>query len=154
MAEAPLTFPGIVPGLCGKRSLVVSETMTTVHAGGGGILTASSMIMEMEITAQIVTQPYLPDDHTTVGYEICVRHRRPIPVGESFTVSAEFLEVDGKRLLFRVEARNARELIGEGMLRRAIVRHRDSGRAKESSRVRGELTRSAECTPANRSPAS
>jgi hypothetical protein len=48
MAEAPLTFPGIVPGLRGERSLVVSEAMTTVHAGGGGILTAPSMIMEMD----------------------------------------------------------------------------------------------------------
>jgi predicted thioesterase len=43
--------------------------MTTVHAGGGGILTAPSMIMEMEVTAQLVTQPYLPDDYTTVGYD-------------------------------------------------------------------------------------
>jgi fluoroacetyl-CoA thioesterase len=127
MAEALLTFPGIVPGLRGERSLVVSEAMTTVHAGGGGILTAPSMIMEMEITAQVVTQPYLPDDYTTVGYEICVRHRRPTPVGDSFTVSAELLEVDGKRLLFRVEARNARELIGEGTLRRTIVRRGDLG---------------------------
>ncbi|MBI2962415.1 MAG: thioesterase [Deltaproteobacteria bacterium] len=122
MAEAPVRFPGIVPGLRGERRLVVSEAMTTIHAGGGGILTAPSMIMEMEITAQIVTQPYLPEDHTTVGYEICVRHRRPTPVGESFTVSAELLEVDGKRLLFRVEARNARDLIGDGTLRRTIVR--------------------------------
>ena len=122
MAGAPLTLPGIVPGLRGERTLVVSEAMTTVHAGGGGILTASTMIMEMEITAQLVTQPYLPDDYTTVGYEICVRHRRPTPVGESFTASVELLEVDGKRLLFRVEARNARELIGEGTLRRTIVR--------------------------------
>src|SRR5262245_10312042 len=156
MAETPLTFRGIVPGLRGKRSLVVSEAMTTVHAGGGGILTAASMIMEMEITAQIVTQPYLPDDHTTVGYEICVRHRRPTPLGESFTVWAELLEVDGKRLLFRVEARNARDLIGEGTLRRTIVRLGDLDyrfNGSESSKG-GELMRSAECTPANRSPAS
>jgi predicted thioesterase len=127
MGETPLKFPGIVPGLRGERSLVVSEAMTTVHAGGGGILTASSMIMEMEITAQIVTEPYLPDDHTTVGYEICVRHRRPTPVGESFHVSAELVEVDGRRLLFRVEARNPRQRIGEGTLRRTIVRRGDLG---------------------------
>jgi predicted thioesterase len=41
----------------------------------------------MELCAQDVTQPFLPNDHTTVGYEIYVRHRRPTPVGESFTVT-------------------------------------------------------------------
>ncbi len=85
------------------------------------------MILEMELAAQDSTQPRLPADHTTVGYEICVRHRRPTPVGESFTVTSELLEVDGPKLLFRVEARNAREVIGDGTLRRTIVRRGDLG---------------------------
>ncbi len=122
-----MSFPGIVPGLRGERRAVVSPAMTTTHAGGGGILTAPSMIMEMELTAQDVTQPFLPEDHTTVGYEICIRHRRSTPVGEAFTVTAELLEVDGRKLLFRVEARNAREVIGEGTLRRTIVRRGSLG---------------------------
>jgi predicted thioesterase len=120
-------FPGIVPGLRGERRAVVSAEMTTTHAGGGGIHTAPSMILEMELTAQDVTQPFLPEDHTTVGYEICVRHRRSTPVGEPFTVMAELLEVDGRKLLFQVEARNAREVIGEGTLRRTIVRRGSLG---------------------------
>jgi predicted thioesterase len=96
--------------------------MATTHAGGPGVLMAAWMILEMELAAEDSTQPFLPDDHTTVGYEICVRHRRPTTVGETFTVASELLEVDGTKLLFRVEARNARELIGEGTLRRTIVR--------------------------------
>jgi predicted thioesterase len=113
---------GIRPGLRGVRQIVVTESMTTAHAGGRRILTAPAMIMEMELTAQEVTQPFLPPDHTTVGYEICVRHRRPTPIGEPFTVVAEVREVDGGRLLFTVEAHNSREKIGEGTLRRTIVR--------------------------------
>ena len=115
-------FPGIVPGLRGERRVVVTPAMTTTHAGGPGILTAPAMIMEMELTAQDVTQPFLPDDHTTVGYEICVRHRRPTPVGEPFTIATELVEVAGGKLLFRVAAHNPRELIGDGTLRRTIVR--------------------------------
>ena len=49
-------------------------------------------------------------------------------MGEAFTVSSELLEVDGRKLLFRVEARNAREIIGEGTLRRTIVRRGRLGR--------------------------
>jgi predicted thioesterase len=127
----PALFPGIAPGLRGERSAVVTPAMATTHAGGPGALMAIWMILEMELAAQDSTQPLLPRGHTTVGYEICVRHRRPTPVGESFTATAELLEVDGPRLLFRVEARNARALIGEGTLRRTIVRR---GRLGETDR--------------------
>jgi fluoroacetyl-CoA thioesterase len=127
--SAPRTtsFPGVVPGLVGERRAVVSQAMATTHAGGLGVLTAAAMFLEMELAAQEATQPFLPADHTTVGYEISIRHRRPTPVGESFTATAELLEVDGRKLLFRVEARNARELIGEGTIRRTIVRRGSLG---------------------------
>lgn len=116
------SFPGIVAGLHAERRALVTPAMATTHAGGPGVLMAAWMILEMELAAQDSTQPFLPDDHTTVGYEICVRHRRPTPVGESFTVASELLEVDGRKLLFRVEAHNASELMGEGTLRRTIVK--------------------------------
>jgi fluoroacetyl-CoA thioesterase len=116
-----MSVSGLTPGLKGERRVVVTESMTTTHVGGR-ILTAPSMIMEMEVTAQELAQPFLPHGHTTVGYEICIRHRRPTPVGEWFTVAAELLEVDGRRLLFRVEASNAREQVCEGTLRRTVVR--------------------------------
>ena len=116
------SFPGLVPGLRGERRALVTPAMATTHAGGPGVLRAADMFLEMELAAQDATQPLLPADHTTVGYEISIRHRRPTPVGEWFTVTAELLEVDGRKLLFRVEARNAREIIGEGTIRRTIVR--------------------------------
>src|SRR5215467_4468130 len=111
-------FSGIVPGLRAERRAVVTPAMATTHAGGEAVLMAIGMILEMELAAQDATQRFLPEDHTTVGYEICVRHRRPIPVGDTFVSRAELLEVDARKLYFRVEAHNARELIGEGTLRR------------------------------------
>ena len=119
--------PGLVPGLRGERRAVVDRSMATTHAGGPGVLMAASMILEMELAAQDSTDHLLPAGYTTVGYEISVRHRRPTPVGESFVVRSELLEVDGRRLLFRVEAHNARELIGEGTIRRTIVRQGSLG---------------------------
>ena len=119
-APGAMRIPGLTPGLKGERRVLVTEAMTTTHAGGR-ILPTPSMIMEMEATAQDVTEPYLPLGHTTGGYEICIRHRRPTPLGEWFTVAAELVEVVGRRLLFRVEASSAREQIGEGTLRRTVV---------------------------------
>ena len=118
----PSAFPGIVPGLRGERRAVVTPAMATTHAGGRGVLMAIGMILEMELAAQDSTQPFLPDDHTTVGYEICVRHLRATPVGAAFTVTSELTEVDGRRLLFRVEAHSAQGKIGDGTLRRTVVR--------------------------------
>jgi fluoroacetyl-CoA thioesterase len=116
------SFPGLRPGLRGERRAVVTPAMATTHAGGEGVLMAIWMILEMEMAAQDSTEPLLPADHTTVGYEICVRHRRPTPVGEWFAVSTELVEVDGAKLSFRVQAKNVREVIGDGTLRRTVVR--------------------------------
>ena len=102
--------------------MIVTEAMTTGHAGGARILTAPSMILQMELTAQDVTDPFLRPDHTTVGYEICVTHRRATAIGEWFRVRAELTGVEGRHLVFKVEAHNDREKIGEGRLRRTIVR--------------------------------
>jgi fluoroacetyl-CoA thioesterase len=120
-------FPGLAPGLRGERKAMVTQSMATTHAGGPGVLMAAWMILEMELVAQDSTQRFLPEGYTTVGYEICVRHRRPTPVGETFVTRSELLEVDGRKLLFRVEAHNPRELIGEGTVRRTIVREGSLG---------------------------
>ena len=116
-------FPGIRPGLRGERQGIVTGDMVTTHAGGhrGGVLTTPSMIALMEDVAQEVTQPYLPADYTTVGFEVSVRHLAPTVLGERITVIAELLEVDGRKLLFRVDATNPKGRIAEGILRRTIV---------------------------------
>jgi len=116
-------FPGIRPGLHGQQRAIVTESMVTRHAGGDrGILTTPSMILLMEETAQEVTRPYLPADHTTVGFEISVRHLAPAPLGVEITLAADLLAVDGTKLLFAVSARHERRTIGEGTLRRTIVK--------------------------------
>ena len=117
-----MSDPGIRPGLTAERRVEVTEAMTTAHAGGRRILTAPSMIMQMELTAQDATDPFLRPERTTVGYEICITHRRATPVGEWFHVMAELTDVADRHLVFKVEAHNAREKIGEGRLRRTIVR--------------------------------
>jgi fluoroacetyl-CoA thioesterase len=128
------SFTGIVPGLRGERRALVTAAMATTHAGGPGVLMAAWMILEMELAAQDSTQPFLPADRRrpSMAHADLIADARV--VGEEFTVSSELLEVDDRKLLFRVEARNAREVIGEGTLRRTIVQRgrlgttpRDSG---------------------------
>jgi predicted thioesterase len=58
---------------------------------------------------------------TTVGVRLDVRHLAPSPPGASITARAELTEVDGRRLVFRVEAFDSREQIGDGTHERSIV---------------------------------
>lgn len=125
---APPAFPGIRPGLRGEREFPVTEGMATTHAGGQGVLTTPDLISAIEDTAQEVTAPLLPPDHTTVGFEVAVRHMAAAPVGARVRIVTELLEVDGRKLLFRVEASTARGRIGDGTHRRTIVRLGSLGR--------------------------
>ena len=43
------------------------------------------------------------------------------PKGEKVTVRAELLEVDGRKLRFKVEAHDEHKKVGEGTHRRAII---------------------------------
>jgi len=119
-----LTLPGIRPGLRAERRAIVTEAMVTTHAGGarGGVLTTPSMILLMEETAQEATRPCLPSEHTTVGFEVSVRHLAPTVLGAEITIMAELVAVDGRKLLFNARAYNERRKIGEGTLRRTIIR--------------------------------
>jgi fluoroacetyl-CoA thioesterase len=50
-----------------------------------------------------------------------VRHIAATPVGMAVSATAELVKIDGRTLTFRVEARDERELIGDGMHERVVV---------------------------------
>src|ERR1044071_5446171 len=92
-----------------------------VGSGGIAVLSTPSMIGLMEGAAHNVVAPLLSDGQVTVGTRVDVRHLAAMPSGVAVRTRAELLEIDGRRLVFRVEAFDAREKIGEGTHERAIV---------------------------------
>jgi predicted thioesterase len=111
------------PGLRGTSSLVVAEEHTAARFGAGGVrvLGTPMMIALMENAAFSAIQPLLPEGQSSVGTRVDIRHLAATPIGMSVTATAELIEVDGRRLLFRVEARDEKELIGEGQHERFII---------------------------------
>ena len=65
--------------------------------------------------------PLLDPGHDTVGTHVNVAHLGASPIGMSVTFTAEVIRVDGRRVEFRVEARDEKEKIGEGTHERAII---------------------------------
>ena len=109
------------PGLSAEIITVVDDSLVVKHMGGDGVLSTPSMIGLMERAGIQAVQPILPADCTTVGFEVHVKHFAPTPKGKKVTVRAELLEVDGRKLRFKVEAHDEDKKVGEGTHRRAVV---------------------------------
>ena len=63
----------------------------------------------------------LEDGQSTVGTRIDVRHLAATPEGMRFTMTAELTEIDRRRLVFTIEARDEIEVIMTGTHERFIV---------------------------------
>lgn len=115
------TLEGIEPGLEGRMERVVEGNLLTHHVGGKGTFATPAMVGLMEWTSHRSVERLLPENHTTVGYEICVRHMAPSPPGSTIIVTSRLTEVRGNKLLFEVACHEGETLLGSGTHRRAVV---------------------------------
>lgn len=127
---------GLTPGPRGEARLVVREEDTARHLGSGNVavLATPRMIALMEKASVKAVDHLLPPGQATVGGEIRVRHLAATPQGMEVTIHSELVEVEGRRLTFKVEAFDEREKVGEGTHTRFIIdleRFREKVRAKE-----------------------
>ena len=113
----------IQTGLTCKKKITVTPEMTAAAMGSGAleVLATPSMIALMEGTAQEAVQSLLEDGQGTVGTRIDVRHLAATPVGMEVTCTAEVTEVDRRRIVFTVKAKDEKEVIGEGIHERFII---------------------------------
>ena len=115
------TVEGIQPGIEGRLERVVEGELLTHHVGGQGTFATPAMIGLMEITSHRSLERLLPPGHTTVGYEVHVRHLAPTAPGGTIVVTTRLTEVKGNKLYFEVECREGDTLLGTGTHKRAIV---------------------------------
>ena len=66
-------------------------------------------------------RPYLEEGECTLGTMINVTHQAATPVGMNVTAQVKCLEVDRKRTLWAIEARDEVEVIGKGTHERFTV---------------------------------
>jgi predicted thioesterase len=115
-----LRIPG---GTTGEREETVTEANTATALGSGSVpvYATPAMVALMEGAAMEALAGRLPPDHTSVGTDITVTHLRPTPVGATVRARATVTGVEGRLVTFRVEAYQAKQRIGEGIHRRAVV---------------------------------
>src|SRR5438093_5427714 len=111
------------PGLEGEVGLLVSEEHTAPRVGSGAIhvLATPVMINLIEAAALEAVERLLPAGHQSLGTVLNVRHIAATPVGMRIRATAQVSKVEGRTIQFRVEARDERELIGDGTHERLVV---------------------------------
>jgi predicted thioesterase len=111
------------PGLRGRAELMVGEEHTAPRIGSGRVhvLATPVMINLFEAAALDAVERLLAPGHQSLGTVLNVRHVAATPVGMRVTASAEVVGVEGRTIRFRVEARDERELIGDGTHERVVV---------------------------------
>jgi len=100
------------------------------------VFATAFMVGFMEWACMEALRPYLEEDECTLGIMINVSHQAATPPGMQVTAHVRLLELDGKRTLWEIEARDEAELIGKGTHERFTV-----NREKFSARVASKLTR-------------
>jgi fluoroacetyl-CoA thioesterase len=113
----------ITAGLKGTAQLLVGPEHTAPFVGSGRIpvLATPVMINVIEAAALNAIEHLLPEGHQSLGTHLDVSHLAATPVGLRVTAIAEVLQIDGRSVTFRVEARDNFEVIGGGTHRRVVV---------------------------------
>ena len=102
---------------------VVTEELTAEQVGSGGlaVYATPAMIRLMEHAAWLSVEEHMDEGFTTVGTRMDVKHISASPLGAHIKAETELVEIDGRRLVFKVAAFDDKGLIGEGVHERFIV---------------------------------
>ena len=112
-------------GIKGTRTVTVNEDNTAKAMGSGtlDVFATPALIALMEETGWRSVANELEEGCGTVGTLLEIKHTAPTPVGMKVTCESTLTEVDGRRLVFEVIARDAKGVVGEGKHERFVVQN-------------------------------
>ena len=124
-------------GIKGSRAMAVTEAESAKHIGSGTVLVLSTpmMIALIEKTCRLSVKPFLEEGQETVGTHVNVSHVAATPLGMSVRCETELIEVERRKLVFKVAVSDEDGLVGEGTHERFIIdeaRFQSKAEAKKS----------------------
>lgn len=110
-------------GIVGTAEVLVDNSNTAKAMGSGDleVFATPAMIALMEKAATLAVSECLSEGSSTVGTMINVKHMAATPIGMNVAARATLNQVDGKRLVFAIEAFDGKDKIGEGQHERYII---------------------------------
>jgi len=110
-------------GIKGAQSVVVDESnlASTMGSGDLPVFATPAMIALIEKTASESVVPYLEIGTSTVGTHLDVAHSSATPIGMTVVCETELIEIDRRRLVFKVRVYDSAAEVGSGTHERFIV---------------------------------
>ena len=113
----------LTPGLVAELEQLVTDDDTASKWGSGlvPVFSTPALVGLMESAAVQALAGHLQPGQTTVGGHIDVRHLAATPVGMKVRARAELTAVEGRKLVFKIQAWDALESIGEALHERFLI---------------------------------
>lgn len=108
------------PGFKGTTELMVAREHCTSR-GGPWVFMTPAMVQFCEQSCHNLVMPKLDAGQHTVGTVVHIRHLAPTPEGMKVRAEIELVEVDRRRLKFKVQIHDEVELVGECEHERFVI---------------------------------
>jgi fluoroacetyl-CoA thioesterase len=111
-------------GFTKERKIRINSDQTTSFLWEGeNVLSTPSLISEIEETCRLLLKEQFISDPNwdSVGTLVDIRHIAATPVGAEVLLKSKVILVNGKRIMFEVEAFDNLEKIAEGRHERFII---------------------------------
>jgi fluoroacetyl-CoA thioesterase len=113
----------LTPGLRAEVHVVVAEEDTATAMGSGDVpvLATPRLLALAEAATVAAVGGHLEPGMTSVGTSMALEHKAASAIGAEVVAVAQLIEVDGRRLVFNVEARENAQVVGAGRIERVVV---------------------------------
>ncbi len=118
-----------------KLTVSESDTAKAVKSGELEVLATPVLAAAMEAAAVDAVAGYLSDNETTVGSLLELKHTSPSVVGANISAKAEVTKIDGRKIVYEIQASDDSGVIGTAIHERYIV---DKNKFMEKAAVRSE----------------
>lgn len=113
----------LTPGLTGHARAIVTPDLTAPSVGSGTVAVYATpcLVALMEQAAVDCIERHLSPGEASLGVHLEVSHTAATPPGMSVSAVATLTAVDGRKLTFMIEARDAAGPIGKASHARVVV---------------------------------
>lgn len=125
-------------GLIGREQVIVSLSKSAKEMGSGSleVFATPALCALMEAASVNALVGALEPGMTTVGVFMNLKHTSPTPLGMTVGAESELVEIDGRRLVFKITAYDKAGVVGTAEHERMLV---DSAKllAKADAKIHG-----------------
>lgn len=113
----------LTAGLVGTATTTVTEAniAATMKSGSLAVFATPAMCALMEEAACNAVNASLKDGSGTVGISLNISHDRASAMNDTVKATATLTAVEGRKLVYSVEAEDSKGLIGKGTHERFII---------------------------------